>query len=57
MDGVVLAGAQAPIDLRSAAIDRVPLLRGEGATILERTCRSMLDAGCENVFVPATAAG
>jgi GTP:adenosylcobinamide-phosphate guanylyltransferase len=53
MDGIVLAGARAPEELRDLGIMRVPLLRINGVTILERTCRAMLDAGCTAVFVLA----
>lgn len=53
MEGIVLAGARAPEDLRGLGISRVPLLRLKGRTILEQTIRSLLDGGCEACFVLA----
>jgi molybdopterin-guanine dinucleotide biosynthesis protein A len=53
MDGIVLAGAKAPEGLWRLGIDRVPLLKVQGVTILERTCRALLGAGCEAVYVLA----
>jgi GTP:adenosylcobinamide-phosphate guanylyltransferase len=53
MDGIVLAGAKARADLARLGIERVPLLGVGGVSILERTCRALLDAGCSAVHVLA----
>lgn len=53
MEGIVLAGARAPEELTRLGIERVPLLRVHGETILARTCQALLGAGCERVFVLA----
>lgn len=54
MDGVVLAGARAPEELQERGIDRIPLLRIDGETLIARACRCLLEGGgCERVFVLA----
>jgi GTP:adenosylcobinamide-phosphate guanylyltransferase len=54
MHGIVAAGALAPAGLRELGIERIPLLRVAGETILERTCRCMLSGGdCEMVHILA----
>jgi hypothetical protein len=54
MHGVVAAGAMATPALREAGIERIPLLRVAGETILERTCRCLIQgAGCEQVHLLA----
>jgi len=51
MGGISLAGARAPESLECLGISRVPLLKVQGVTILERTCQALLGAGCTAVYV------
>ena len=53
MHAVVAAGGMASSGLRAMGIERVPLLRVEGETILSRTCRQLLTGGCTTVHVLA----
>jgi hypothetical protein len=52
--GIVCAGALTHPDLRALGVERVPLLRIGGETILERTLRCLRDGGgCERLHVLA----
>ncbi len=54
MDGIVAAGALAPAALREQGIERIPLLRVAGESILARTCRCLqAGGGCERVHILA----
>jgi len=54
MQGLVGAGAIAGADLRELGVDRVPLLKINGETILSRACRCLQEGGgCADVFVIA----
>jgi len=54
MHGVVAAGAIAPPELRARGVERIPLLRVGGETVLARVCRCLLTGGgCEHVHVLA----
>lgn len=53
MHAVVAAGGIASSGLRALGVERVPLLRIEGETILSRTCRQLLTGGCTTVHVLA----
>ena len=54
MQGLVGAGAKAGPGLRELGVERVPLLRIGGETILERACRCLQEGGgCGKVFVMA----
>ncbi len=53
MHAVVAAGGIASDGLRAMGVERVPLLRVGGETILSRTCRQLLAGGCEAVHVLA----
>jgi len=51
---VVAAGGIAPEDLRARGIERIPLMVAGGETLLNRTCRCLLEGGgCESVVVLA----
>ncbi len=54
MDSIILAGAIAPEEIRKRGVPRIPLLKIESKTILERTCMCLLEGGgCQRVFVLA----
>lgn len=53
MEGLVLAGGTADESLRQRGVERVPLLTIGGETLAARTCRLLLEAGCESVYLLA----
>jgi GTP:adenosylcobinamide-phosphate guanylyltransferase len=54
MEGLILAGAVADAGLQQAGVQRVPLLRVGGQTILERTARALAEGGgCTSIVVLA----
>ena len=54
MQGVVAAGGRAPETIQRRGIERIPLLRIGGETILQRVCRCLIEgAGCTSVYVLA----
>jgi hypothetical protein len=54
MHGIIAAGALAPAALRELGVERIPLLRVNGETLLARTCRCLITGGaCEVVHVLA----
>ncbi|MCH7471530.1 nucleotidyltransferase family protein [bacterium] len=54
MDGLVAAGALATDELRSRGVERIPLLKVDGETILNRVCRCLIEGGgCQKVHVLA----
>jgi molybdopterin-guanine dinucleotide biosynthesis protein A len=53
MLGILCAGGLASKRLREAGVERVPLLYCGDETILERSCRVLLEAGCTEVAVLA----
>ncbi|MDQ3023149.1 MAG: nucleotidyltransferase family protein [bacterium] len=53
MEGVVLAGGTAESGLQQLGVERVPLLTIGGETLAARTCRLLLEAGCEGVYLLA----
>jgi GTP:adenosylcobinamide-phosphate guanylyltransferase len=53
MEGLVLAGGVADESLQQLGVQRVPLLTVGGETLAARTCRLLVEAGCDPVYLLA----
>jgi GTP:adenosylcobinamide-phosphate guanylyltransferase len=56
MHAIVAAGARAPAELQACGVERIPLLKINGETLLARVCRCLIEGGgCSAVHVLAPA--